>query len=188
MKNKKILFLLLIVLAIIVVAIYFIIKSFNSSSSSNTLEDYNPEEEISQKQLRETLLTLYFLENDSGNLKPEGKLIDSAELIKNPYVKMIELLIQGPADSKLKSVFPENTKILGAKVKNHCATLDFSQEITNFEGDAQKFNIINSILNTLATLNEISSIKFLVNGNTSSQFDEEYFVNIHWQKINNIVV
>lgn len=173
MKNKKFLFLLIFVLAIIVVLLFYIVKNFNSTDKSIT-QEITPEEEISENQLRETVVTLYFLDKESNTLKSEGKLIDSASLIQNPYKELVNLLIQGPKSQNLSTVFPENTQILDAYIKNNCVTLDFSEELLNFETEDQKYNIVNSILNTLAQLNEVNSIEFLINNEKSDVFSDTF--------------
>ena len=184
MKNKKFLFLLIFVLAIIVVLLFYIVKNFNSTDKSIT-QEIIPEEEISENQLRETIVTLFFLDKESNTLKSEGKLIDSVSLIQNPYKELVNLLIQGPKSQNLASVFPENTQILDAYIKNNCVTLDFSEELLNFENEDQKYNIVNSILNTLAQLNEVNSIEFLINNEKSDVFSDTF---THWQTLNNIVI
>ena len=184
MKNKKFLFLLIFVLAIVVVLLFYIVKNFNSTNKSIT-QEITPEEEISENQLRETVVTLYFLDKSSNTLKSEGKLIDSASLIQNPYKELVNLLIQGPKSQNLANVFPENTQILDAYIENNCVTLDFSEELLNFENEDQKYNIINSVLNTLAQLNEVNSIKFLINNETNDAFSDTF---THWQTLNNIVI
>ena len=84
MKNKKIFFILILVLIIILISLYFVIKNFktqNSANENNSISEYTPEEEISSKQMRETTVTLFFVDTD-GNIKSEGKLIDSATLLQ----------------------------------------------------------------------------------------------------------
>ena len=176
MKNKKILFLLICVLIIILISLFFIIRNFNNknvSSENNTYSDYTPEEEISSQQMRETIVNLYFVNSDN-NIKSEGKHIDSAVLLQNPYKKLVELLLDGPQTENLTKPFPDNTKILDASIENNCVTLNFSEELLNYTDDTQKYNIINTTLNTLTGLNEINSIKILINNSASEKFEEEY--------------
>ena len=175
MKNKKILFLLIIVLIIILVLLFFIVKSFNfENQTTEKIQEYTPAEEISDTQLRETMVSLYFLDKTSNSLKSEGKIIDSALLLQNPYKELINLLIEGPSNDSLLKVFPDNTQVLDAYIQNGCVTIDFSEEILNFENEEQQYNIVNSILNTLTQLNEVSSIKILINNENSNYFKEEY--------------
>lgn len=176
MKNKKILFLLIGVLIIILVSLYFIIKDFNRKNvtqENTTYSEYTPEEEISSKQMRETTVTLYFVDQDN-NIKSEGKHVDSAILLENPYKTLVQLLIDGPQTDTLKKVFPDNIQILDAVIENNCVTLNFSETLSNIKDDTQKFNVINCILNTLTQLNEVNSIKILINGTPSELFNEEY--------------
>lgn len=183
MKNKKIFFLLILVLIIILISLYFIIKNFASKSDTNEntpYSEYTPEEEISTKQMRETTVSLYFVDS-SNNIKSEGKLIDSALLLQNPYKQLIELLLSGPQDNNLINVFPENTKILDAKLENNCVILNFSNEFLNLKDETQKFNVINCILNTLKQLNEVNSIKILVNDNLCKGFEDRYNVSDNLQ-------
>ena len=157
MKNKKTFILLILVLVIILFALYIIIKNFNNethnSEENNLYSDYTPEEEISSTQMRETIVTLFFVDTTTNNLKSEGRLIDSANLLQNPYKQLVELLLKGPETTSLSKVFPENTQILDATFESNCVTLNFSSELLNYTDDTQKYNIINSILNTLNQLN-----------------------------------
>ena len=177
MKNKKILFLLICVLVIILVSLFFIVKKFNTNQTveeNSIYNDYIPEEEISSEQMRETIVTLYFV-NSNQDLKSEGKRIDSATLLENPYKTLVELLLAGPQTEGFVKIFPENTQILDTSLgDNNCVTLNFSEELLNFENDNQKYSIINCLLNTLTQLNEVNSIKILVNNNSCEEFDEEY--------------
>ena len=119
-------------------------------------------------------MTLYFLDKNSNTLKSEGKLIDSLLLLQNPYKELVNLLISGPTSQNLSNVFPENTQILDAYIKNNCVTLDFSEELLNFENEDQKYNIVNSILNTLTQLNEVYSIEFLINNEKNDVFSDTF--------------
>lgn len=110
----------------------------------------------------------------TGNLKCESKSIDSAELVSNPYRKIVELLLQGPSNSNLSSPFPENIRVLDASILNHCVTIDFSDDLLMFKDENQKLNIINCLLNSLTELNEVKSIKILINNETHDEFKEEY--------------
>lgn len=176
MKKDKILPIILL-LAIIGVIIYGIIKHNTQEKTENNLTDineYTPEQEINEDQLRETIITLYYLDNSTGNLKSEGKLIDSNLLISNPYKTIIQYLLEGPKNETLSTIFPENTRIIDTTLQNNCVTLNFSEELLNYKDDTQKYNIINSILNSLTQLTEVNSIKIQINGETNEKLNEEY--------------
>lgn len=174
MKNKKILFLLIVVLIIILLSLFIVVKNFVTKNQQETsFSEYTPEEEISSNQMRETIVTLYFI--DSNNeLKSEGRLIDSVSLLQNPYIELVNLLLSGPKSNDLICPFPENTQILDASIKNGCITLDFSSELLNYKDDTQKYNMINCLLNTLTELNEVGSFKILVNNEENENFSDIY--------------
>ncbi len=176
MKNKKILILFIISVILIVVIGYFAIKYVKQKKNNEIQNEYVPQEEISDEQSRETIVSLYFTDKETNMLKPEARLVNVKELIQSPYNVLIELLIQGPKNDKLKSVIPENTKLLNSSLEGECLTLDFSSELLNYnkENDKEKENLINSIVNTVTELNEVNKVKFLVNGHASSDFEEFY--------------
>lgn len=176
MKNKKILILFIISVILIVVIGYFAIKFVKQKKSNEIQNEYVPQEEISDEQSRETIVSLYFADKETGLLKPEARLVNVKDLIKSPYNTLAELLISGPKNDKLKVVIPENTKLLNASLDKECLTLDFSSEILNYNKDDSmlKNNLIYSIVNTVTELNEVNKVKFLVNGQASSDFEEFY--------------
>ena len=175
MKNKNLFPIILLVIIVIVAIVAVVTTNIETISDNNTeLQEYTPEEEISNEGPRETVITLYFLDSSTKTLKSEGKLIDSSSLLENPYKLIVQYLIDGPKNDTLISVFPENTKILNATISKNCVTLNFSEELLNYEDDAQKYNIINSILNSLTQLTEVNSIKLQINGESVKEMNEEY--------------
>lgn len=174
MKRKNlfplILLIIIICIAILAIATTNIEKNANSIGSN----DYTPEEEISDNQLRQTTIILYFIDSATNSLKSEGRIIDSSQLLENPYKLIVQSLIDGPKSDSLQSAFPENTKILNATISQNCVTLNFSEELLNFQNEEQKYNIINSILNSLSQLTEVNSIKIQINGETNSSLNEIY--------------
>ena len=169
-KKLPILFLILIILGVI---IYFIFSHISITKNDDYI-NYTPEEEISESQSRETTINLYFLNPENNQLKSEGRNISATELLKNPYKVIVQKLIDGPSDDKLKNVFPEGTRLINATLSNDCVLLNFSEELLNFKDDVQKYNIINSILDSLTQLNEVNSIKILINNEPNDKISQEY--------------
>ena len=176
MKNKKIFLIFLILLIIIFVIGWFSIKFVKEKKANETIEEYTPEEEISDEQMRETIVSLYFPDKETNNLKPEARLVSVKELLENPYNLLIELLIQGPKNEKLSKIIPENTKLLNASLDGEILTLDFSEDFLNVDtkNEKTKNNLINSIVNTVTELNEVNKVKFLINNQTNDEFKDEY--------------
>lgn len=172
MKKKTIK--IVIILIIVGILAYFFISNISVTKNDDGYMDYTPQEEINENQNKETSITLYFLNPETNNLKPEGRAVNANELLKNPYKVIVEKLIEGPTDSTLQKVFPENTRLIDATLSNNCVTLNFSEEFLNFKDDVQKYNIINSMLDSLTQLNEVDSIKILVNNETKDGLSQEY--------------
>ncbi len=175
--NKKKIILLFLILIIICIVVYFIFSHISiKKTTDEDYANYTPQEEISDEQARETSIVLYFLDSETNTLKSEGKLVSANELIKNPYKLIVEKLLEGPMGEKLKTVFPENTRLIDASLQNNCVILNFSDELLNYTDDTQKYNIINSLLNSLSQLNEVNSIKILINNEQNKNIDQEYSV------------
>ena len=169
MKKKLIIVIVLIVIIIIGIMLYFYFKERNT-----TIEEYQPEEEISNEQMRQTIVSLYYKNKETGELMPEGRIIDSKELLDEPYKKLVELLIGEPKNDKLESVIPKDTKINNAELKNDIVYLDLSQEfIENHSGGEQEESItIYSIVNTLTELTEVNGVKILIDGEENKSFKD----------------
>lgn len=179
MKNRKIVIIFVCLFLLVLIGGFFAIKYAKSINQETTIEEYVPEEEITEEQLRQTIVSLYFLDKQSNELVPEARLIDIKEMMSNPYEKLVNLLIEGPKNEKNSKVMPENTKLLKNYLEGDCIVLDFSSDILNYdkENEKGKENLINSIVNTLTELSEINSVKILVDGNQNGEFNEEYMRN-----------
>lgn len=77
---------------------------------------------------------------------------------------------------KNQKVIPDNTKLNKTYMEGDCITLDFSQEILNYDKNDEKAkeNMVNTIVNTLTELTEVNKVKILIDGNQSEEFQEEY--------------
>ncbi len=126
--------------------------------------EYVPEEEVEESELRNTIITLYFTDKQTGALAKESKLIDSKELLKNPYKTLIEKLILGPEKEENEKVISENTKILDIKFEKGTVFINFSKEFS--EGiESSKLQVCkDAVCQTLTGLTEVSEVKILVEG------------------------
>ena len=176
MKNKKIILLFVVLLIIIFIIGCFAIKYVKDKKENEIQDEYTPQEEISDEQLRETIVSLYFPDKESNSLKPEARLVNVRELIINPYEILIQLLIEGPKNDKLNNIIPENTKFLKASLEGECLTINFTEELLNYDKENKntKENLINSIVNTVTELNEVNKVKILINGEQHEEFKDEY--------------
>lgn len=177
MKNQNIVIVFSILLIIILIGGYFGIKYVKQKKEENTIvEEYTPQEEISEEQARQTIVSLYFQTKDTKELTPEARLIDIKEIINDPYDKLVNLLIEGPKNEKTERIIPENTRLIKCYMEDDCVTLDLSSEFLNYDKTDEKVksNLINSIVNTLTQLTEVNRVKFLIDGNQNDEFKEIY--------------
>lgn len=173
MKNKKIILIFLILLIVILLGGYFGINYIKNKQQKTSVEEYTPEEEITQEQLRQTIVSLYFPNKETNEITPEARLIDITEIINTPYEKLINLLIEGPKNEKNKKIIPENTKIQKTYMDGDCLYLDFSSEFLNYNKD-EKDIMIKCIVNTLTELTEVNKIKILINNKENQEFSNTY--------------
>ncbi len=164
----------IITLVIVGIGVFFIFRNIEIKKIENEYQDYIPQEEISDEQSRQTKVLLYFENIENGQLEIETKIIDANLLIENPEKKLIEYLIKGPQNDKLKKLIPDGTILNDVKIENGCAIINFSNEFLNYENEENKLKIINSIVNTLTNLKEINSIKILINGKENENLLDEY--------------
>ena len=176
MKSKKIIWIFSILMIIILIGGYFGIKYVKEKEAESIIEEYIPEEEITEEQFRQTIVSLYFPGKENGELMPEARLIGIREIINNPYEKLFNLLVEGPKSDKTKKIIPDNTKVLKTYMEGDIVVLDLSKEFLNYSSDNEneKRNLINSVVNTLTELTEVNGVKFLIEGVQNEDFKNTY--------------
>ena len=159
-KNKKI---VVVVLLVIVAVLIFNI----STERVENVENYNdkvseilPEEEIQNETNYDTKVLLYYVDEKSGILTKEERIVDAKELIDNPYMYIIKLLINGPSDEGLINPIPTGTKVNNINLKNGTLNVDLSSEFLEGIGT----NHIYSIVETMCEFNEVNNVKITING------------------------
>ena len=171
--NKKtfIIISVLLLIAIIGVGVYLIVQNNQKPEVNEIL----PEEEISDEQMRQTIVTLYYQNKETKALMPEGRSIDAKELLTDPYTTLMNLLIETPKNEKLQTAIPTGTRVLKAELKGDMIWLDLSKEfIDNHSGGQEAENTtIYAIVNTLTELKEVNSVKILINGKENQSLKDE---------------
>ena len=171
LDKKRVLVVLffIVCIAIVIICVYVFIKN---KEKSNEIEEYTPQEEITDSQFRQTMVSLYF--KNENDLIPEARLIDVKELINNPYEKILNMLIEGPKNENLKNAIPEGTKINKIEKIGETLIIDFSNDfILNHEGGAEEEKLtIRAIVKTLTELTEINEIKNKLNGEENKEFKD----------------
>lgn len=167
-----------IFLVLLVVILGVVIYYFNKNKLEETneiVQEYVPAEEVSDEQLRSTIISLYFVNKDSGEINPEARTININLLLENPYKYLLEQLIEGPKNEKLQKVIPDNTKINNVELKGDILYIDFSHEFIDnaLEGKENESKIIETIVKTVTELNEVNAIKILIDGEENKCFKDE---------------
>lgn len=174
-KDKKIkgIIIALVVIAILVGIIIFLF--WGKDDEVTFVEEYTPQEEISMEQERQTIVSIYYNNKETNTLMPEARLIDVKELAKNPYTMLLNLVISEPKSDKLETVIPEGTQIINVEVKQDTAYVNLSSEfIKNHKGGAEnEAKTVYAIVNTLTELNEINSVRILIEGEENKSFTDE---------------
>lgn len=165
MNAKKI---YVIVVCVLMIILGVVIWSFFNGEKEviNNIQEIVPEKEISDEQLRNTIISLYFINSDTGEIEIENRMIDAKKLLNNPYNELLNLWILGPNNEKLKTNCTKEIKINNIEVIENCAVIDLSENfIDEYKGEKDsEFKVINCIVNTLTELTEVDSIKILING------------------------
>jgi len=166
----KVIIILICILIVIGIAWFF----FSKKNKEDEMLEYEPQEEISQEQERETLVSLYFKNKTTGEVEPEARLIDVKELVKEPYNTLMNLLMEGPKNSNLEKVIPEGTVINSMKIQKDILIIDFSKEFVDNHktGKEAEQQTIDTIVKTMTELTEVNSIKILINGEENKGFSD----------------
>ncbi len=170
--NKKIILIIIILAILIGVGVWYFF--FFSKNNEQQVNEIIPEEEISEEQMRQTIVSLYFYNESAKSLASEGRLIDAKELVEDPYRKLMELLIEGPQNTSLSKTIPDGTRVNKAELKGETLYLDLSKEfIENHQGGEEQESItIYSIVNTMTNLTEVNAVKILIDGKENQAFKD----------------
>lgn len=139
----------------------------------NIETEYVPETEIADKELRKTMVNLYFQDKTSKELVKESRLIDSKNLLREPYKELLNMLISGPENENFEKLIPEGTNLIDISLKGNTIVINFSNDfVEKSVDDNQRYNSVSSIVKTLTQLTEVNEIKIVIEGNEIDGFIE----------------
>lgn len=117
-------------------------------------------------------VAVYYLKNGNTEMylvREVHKVEKSASIARTALSELISGTPQTPGATK---VLPAGTKILGVKIENGLATVDFSQEVLKANvGSAGEALGISSIVNTLTEFPTVKQVQFTVDGRTDKAMD-----------------
>lgn len=131
--------------------------------------DINLETEEYRSELRE--VELYFAAADGVSLVPEKRTIKITD--QQPIEQyIINELIKGPTDKKLKSVLSDKTVLVSADLDENICYLNFKSDFLKInEGNSEREKlVIYSIVNSLTELKTISRVQFYMDGKRVENF------------------
>ncbi len=120
-------------------------------------------------------VTLYFSDDMGEKLLP---LYRRAPILDNSMEKtVITELIKGPDREGYYGTLPAGTKLLTVETKENICFVNFSRELVDkFSGGSAEATLaIYSVVNSLAELDDIEKVQFLINGEKVEWFGEYAF-------------
>ena len=124
--------------------------------------EFVPEVEASNETLRKTNVSAYFKNKASNVIEKENILLDSKNLIKDPYNEIVSILINKPENENLVSIFPDGTAMPEIYYEKGVVTVDFKE---NSEKKKEKINVdeIKQVLNdALKQFTEVENVVVIV--------------------------
>ena len=148
---------------------------FCTACKNNTVK---PSDAVTEgKDIKETTeITLYYPDKQGISLVSETRKVESDD--KNHLAKkVVEKLIDGPQTDGLLTLIPDDTKLNAINVKDGLCTVDFSAEFINNSnsGSASETLLVYSVVNSLAELEDIDEVLFLIDGKTVEIFGNFIF-------------
>lgn len=131
-------------------------------------------QQASEKTNNETELTLYVATSDAM-LKKIMVKTKLGEKTKEEAV--VDLLVKGVDDDGLISVIPSETKINSVEIADGTCTVDLSSDFSDEKiiGTADRTLAVYSIVNSLAELDEVENVQFLIEGEKQEIFGDFLF-------------
>ena len=168
--KRKIKIIVIILLIAAVAAIIIMNVSTKGEEKVENESEIQPEAAINEKE-EETQVTLYYIDNTSGVLTSQKRNIDAKNLIDNPYLTVLNELLNGPYnDENLKTEIPKETKVNSTKFEKGTLTIDLSSDFLNYKD----LNAIYQIVNTETEFTEVEKVKITIDGEEQNDFKDPF--------------
>ena len=131
----------------------------NTTKPDENSKETNPAEE-------QTLNVKVYYPDDSGMKLVEVEREIVVDDSTDKYTAAVELLRDDPGEENLTTIFPRNASIRSITIEGSMAIVDFDGSILKgfVGGSTGEEFLIGSIVDTLTSFPEITSVKFLVDG------------------------
>jgi germination protein M len=160
-------------IVIILLLCIFIIAAGLSGCNNKTPGEQTPADPNKNSQnpaIEQTeKISLFFSDDQAMYLLPEIREIKIKQETRteNSIAEaIVNELIAGPTDTKLRATIPKETKLRSLKITDQIANVDFSEEIRSKHsgGSSGEAMTINSIVNSLTELSGVKRVQILING------------------------
>ncbi len=120
----------------------------------------------------ERRIILYFPDSNNNFLQAEPRVLTVGQE-KNLAAYIIDELIKGPHEQELHSIIPMGTKVNSIDIQNDVCTIDLSSDFVEHKSKtaAGERMTIYSIVNTITELDEITNVRFTINGEDAKGYD-----------------
>ena len=179
--SKKGIGAIVITLVVIIVSVISVIgiRSLQGNSDKPAIDqpigEQKKNENVSEKENETTVNTsIYFLEDvEFGNLVKKSVTYKVSKE-EDKYIEAVKLVIAGPKDSSMRPAVNSNIKINKIECNGNLCVADFTESFITYNvgGSIDRQMCIYSIVNTLCEFDEISKVKFTVNGKPIESFGD----------------
>jgi hypothetical protein len=115
---------------------------------------------------------IYFPKKNENKLSAEERLIENRN--KSYEEIVLDELLKGPESSEYRNIIPSGLEVLSVNVIGQIAYLNFSDEfIKTPYNESEELLLVYSIVNTMAELDKVTRVQFLVNGDRA-EFINKY--------------
>ncbi len=90
---------------------------------------------------------------------------------------IVSRLVDGPVEAGLYPVIPEDTKLLGVSVREGVCYVNFDSMFANGNVNASGNLPVYAVVNSLCELNEIKSVRIMIDGNSDIYYRENLNLN-----------
>ncbi len=136
--------------------------SFFGNDKDLELPNGNGKETVNVVENEKEYITLYFTDDKALGLYAEKREIPKDKAQDAEFI--ITELLKGTTNDEFVDVIPEGTKLNSCTVLDGLCTVDLSQSFISKKGTANVQMSIYSVVNTLCLLDDVDSVKFLIDG------------------------
>lgn len=166
-------------------------KPVPAKPATETEKPAQPEQKpvVTTERTERTMNVKVYYPDDSGMRLVEVEreiLVDDAT---DKYTAAVESLMDDPIEDNLTRIFPKNAAIRSVTVRDGLATVDFDGSILKgfVGGSTGEEFLIGSIVDTLTNFPEVTSVRFLVDGQEIETLSGHMDLSAPLERMNNLI-